>query len=154
MLQINVDKIPDEGLTINHSLEASEIDLLDKNFKATTPLRIKGVVMKAAAALEVQLEVKATYEFICGRCLDPVQQERTDPLKFYVEIDPTVEFVNLGEDIRQELLVGLAWIDVCQMDDKGICPICGIDGSKIEPKVKKGIRIVSQDDSSDYGIRI
>jgi uncharacterized protein len=45
--------------------------------------------------------------------------------KFDFEIDPENEFIDLGEEIRQEIIMANPPRVLCGKDCKGICPKCG-----------------------------
>lgn len=132
MIKIFLRDIPDLGLNLNQTVKANEIGLSDDSFKCLTPLQIKARIEKAIDAILVKAQVEAEYEVPCARCLEPIRAERCDQYDLYFEITPETEFIDLSEDLRQELVITLTEISLCQPDCRGICPGCGINLNKNE----------------------
>lgn len=126
-MKIFIRDIPGAGLSIEKTVTREEIGLDEDIFKCLTPLRISAQIDKAGDAVLVKAEIKARYEFTCARCLEPVQQDRTDTFDLYFEIIPEVEFILLWEELRQELLLALTPIVLCREDCRGLCPDCGLN---------------------------
>lgn len=92
-------------------------------------------------------EVTAIFELECRRCLRRFQQTVTatinepcalreiDQLEAYMvatdepEALPILEgqLINLGELVRQNLVVALPARPLCKLDCRGLCPYCGKD---------------------------
>jgi len=126
-MKIFLRDIPEEGLNIDKTFAGEDIGLSDAMFKCLTPLHLKARVERAQDAVLAKAEVEAGYEFSCGRCLEPVRQQRADQFDLYFEITPDTEFIDLTEDIRQELLIVLTGIMLCEEDCRGLCPHCGVN---------------------------
>lgn len=124
-MKVKIKEIPRDGLQINKTLKAEELGIVDEDLKVLTPLKMQGEVRRAQDAVIADVEVAAKYEFVCGRCLEPVVAERKDDFKVYIDIEPKTEIVDLGEEVRQEMLVTLSPIVLCKEDCKGLCPNCG-----------------------------
>ena len=129
-MKIFLKDLPEIGLNIDKKIEAKELGLSEENFKCNTPLEIKARIEKADDAVLAKVQVKGTYELSCARCLEPVVSKRTDQFDLYFEINPTTEFIDFGEDVRQEMIITLSAVILCQEDCKGICPDCGTNLNK------------------------
>ena len=136
-MKIKIKEIPREGLEIKEKVTAEEIDLSVMDLKVLAPLKVVGGIEKARGTISGQIEVAGKYEFLCARCLEPVTQQRKDEFDIHVETQPTDEFVDLGEEIRQELVVSLSPIVLCKDDCKGLCPSCGANLNNEKCKCKK-----------------
>lgn len=139
-MKIFLKDIPDEGLALESSLAAEEIGLAEPGFSCLTPLEIQAQFDKTDTELYMQIEVAATYQLNCARCLDPVRQERSDAFELIFDITPETEFVEWGEDVRQELLLRLLGVVRCREDCKGLCPTCGVNLNQEKCKCKKVTR--------------
>ncbi len=125
-MKVKINDIKGEPLELKQTVPASEIGLLDeKIFRCLTPLSIVARLEKINKAIIGEAVVKGKIEFLCARCLEPIEQERCGKLDLYFEIDPTIEYIDIGEDIRQELLIDFCSIALCRVDCKGICSGCG-----------------------------
>jgi len=130
MLKIFLRDIPDIGMNLDTTLACDEVSLKDDSFKCLSPLHIKARIEKADDAVLVKVQIDAAYEFNCARCLDALQRERSDRYDLYFEITPETEFIDLAEDIRQELVITLSGVMLCREDCRGLCPDCGVNLNK------------------------
>ncbi|MDP2654732.1 MAG: DUF177 domain-containing protein [Candidatus Omnitrophota bacterium] len=136
-MKVKVRDIPLDGLDLTETLKASEIGLEDKDIKCLGPLEISAHVEKAQDAVIASVGVKGHYEFTCLRCLDPVECRLSDNFDLYFDVDSTVEYVDLGEDLRQEMIVAYCAEVLCKDDCKGMCLTCGANLNHEECKCHK-----------------
>lgn len=142
-LRINISKIS-EGLH-HHSLETEAGDIgLDERFNR--PVRVKLTVEKTNRQLLLNAEAQSGGIFICDRCLDEFQREViSDYSVMYVQgskggemdeekevqyLAPDANMIDIGEDVRQFLLLALPLKMLCKEDCLGLCPICGTNRNK------------------------
>jgi len=71
---------------------------------------------------------------MCARCLEELYSTEERSYKFDFEIDPSMEYIDLGEEIRQEIIMANPAKILCGKDCKGICPDCGANLNKEECK--------------------
>ena len=136
-MRIKVRDIPSGGLMLRETVNASAIGLRPEDVKCLTPLAIEAQVEKAENAVIVHAAVQGSYELVCGRCLDPVVNEGTKDFDLYFETDKSTEFVDIGEELRQEIIVAFWANELCQEDCKGLCPNCGANLNREKCKCKK-----------------
>ena len=127
MIKVFLRDIPDTGLRLHKSVEPQEIELADDGFRCLTPLRIDLRLDRADDAVTAEGHVQAKYQLTCARCLESIEQERDDRIDLSFELEPDTEFINVGEDIRQELILALTGIIRCREDCRGICAGCGVN---------------------------
>ena len=108
------------------------------NFSLSEPVRVTGLMTAAGSgsfywrgALETAAEVS------CRRCLAPAavrldvpvsvlfteDQEADDPSVYL--IPPRAKTIDLGEAIREELILAMPDYVLCREDCAGLCPQCG-----------------------------
>jgi uncharacterized protein len=136
-VKIKVRDIPRDGLTIRETVNAKEIGLTPEDLKCLSPLAIAAQVEKAENAVIVHAEVEGSFELECGRCLDPIVEKSVKDFEMYFETDPSVEFVDLGEELRQEMILAFWGKEVCKEDCKGLCPNCGANLNREKCKCAK-----------------
>ncbi|MBI4417285.1 MAG: DUF177 domain-containing protein [Ignavibacteriales bacterium] len=95
----------------------------------------------------LQAEARAAGEFVCDRCLDQFRMDVTsrhsivyiqgaeppdDLAEFeevqYLPLDSNM--IDLGEDVRQFLILSLPLKMLCREDCAGLCPVCGTNRNK------------------------
>lgn len=132
-MKIRIKDIPDAGLAFQKTIHASEIDLSDDDFKVVTPISIDAMINRAEDVVIAKVEVSGKYAFTCSRCLEGIEEERRDRFDLYFDIEPKQESVDIGEDIRQEmLLIFTSAVVLCRTDCKGICVQCGVNLNREE----------------------
>lgn len=151
-LRIEVGRLPPEGLAIRKRLHE---DLI---IDGADPLRLgPGGLLDCHVdrgdenSVHVQGALTAMIPLQCGRCLAPfaldvaqrldlffLPQQGGDEVEDEVELterDLVVSFykdgmIDLGEIVREQLLLALPMRRVCREDCAGLCPTCGVDRNK------------------------
>lgn len=136
-MKIKVKDIPSDGLTIRETVNGSVIGLKPEDVKCLSPLSIQADVQKAENAVIVHAGVQGTYATSCLRCLDPIVSERDDEFDLYFETDPATEYVDVGEELRQEMILEFSMSELCEEDCKGLCPDCGANLNREDCKCEK-----------------
>lgn len=126
-MKIRVKDIPLDGLVIQKTIPPEAIDLAPGDIPCVTPLTLDGLVEKAGSEILAEVQVSADYQFECSRCLTPVRLERVDSLQIAIDIDPDTLVVDLGDEIRQELITRVPIAVQCRPDCKGLCMTCGVN---------------------------
>ncbi len=137
-MKIKVRDIPKKDeLILDKMVNATEIGLLEKDIKVLSPLTIHAQLQRSENSVTGTTLVKGKYEYECARCLEPVLKEQSDEIDVYFEVDPTTEFVDLGDEIRQEIIIAFSTVILCKQDCKGICPRCGANLNLEECRCRK-----------------
>ena len=137
VLRLNISKLS-EG-THHHSLIATPEEVgLDSRF--TKELQIEATLEKTSRQLYMRVEVKTGGVFTCDRCLEEFQQDVSSGygVMFVTDqdgvggdgeevqvISPDSTHVDLAEDVRQFVILGLPQKMLCREDCAGLCPTCG-----------------------------
>ena len=136
-MKVYIKNIPPSGLDLSETLESAALDFNDADVRCLTPLVVNAKVQRAGDEVLVKVTVQARYAFSCGRCLEPFEQERTDQFDLVFDIDPTTEFIDFNEDIREEIIIVLANVIDCREECKGLCSNCGVNLNKETCKCEK-----------------
>jgi uncharacterized protein len=124
-MKIKVREIVSGGLEYEDQVKPGDIGLTEEFIDLEKPLRIKGRLERVNEFVLVNLDVIYTADIVCARCLEVKHGEVTGHYEFDIEFKPGDEFINLGERIREEVLLGHPTRTLCREDCKGICPDCG-----------------------------
>jgi len=144
-LSINISKLS-EGVH-HHSLSANPDEIgLDGRFQTT--VHVEATVEKTSRQLLVQSTLHCTGTFTCDRCLDefsrdidagfsivyvqgqPAPGENAEDQPEVQYLSPDTNIIDLGEDVRQYILLALPLKMLCKKDCAGLCPVCGINRNK------------------------
>jgi uncharacterized protein len=137
VLRINISKLS-EG-THHHSLKATPDEVgLDSRF--TKELQIEATLQKTSRQLYMRVEIKTGGVFTCDRCLEEFQQDLSSGYGvMFVSEQDSVEgdgeevqvlstdstHVDLADDVRQFVVLGLPQKMLCREECAGLCPTCG-----------------------------
>ncbi len=130
MIKIAVRDIKSKGLDIDQTIPKEGIGLSDEEIDLRSPLQVKARLERVNDAVVAQTQVKAEFGYLCARCLEELHSEQTRDYVFDFEITPGMEFIDLGEEIRQELIIDNPARVLCAEGCKGICPKCGANLNK------------------------
>ncbi len=150
MLLIDIPRIPPEGLDLDEALDPVALQL---DGEAELALRTGGrlqahVEVVDLTTLHVRGRMDATLDVDCARCLEryavavgqeldlfylPAAAGQADAQEEEVELsdrDVVVGYyegdrLDLGEVLREQVLLGLPLKPLCREDCQGLCPGCG-----------------------------
>ena len=134
MIKISVRDITSNGLDIDQSIPKEGIGLSSEEVDIKSLLNVKAHLEKVDNFVVADARIKAEFGYMCARCLEELSSTEERSYKFDFEIDPTMEYVDLGEEIRQEIIMANPAKVLCSKDCKGICPKCGINLNKEQCK--------------------
>ena len=129
-MKITLKDITDEGLEFMEVVKAENIGLLEEDLKCLSPLTIRVTAARVENTILVKTEVQGKYAFFCARCLEPIEYSNHQIFDFDYLVGKGREFIELDEDIRQEMIISIPARVLCQEDCKGICVRCGINLNK------------------------
>ena len=124
-MKVKVRGIPKDGLHLEKSIEPIEIGLTEEEMTCLEPLSVAIDLERIENTVVAEVGVTTKVSFSCSRCLEEFEKETVGEYKFEYEVNERTEFVDLGEDIRQEMLINLPVKILCRDDCKGICLHCG-----------------------------
>ena len=127
MIKISVRDIPSNGLDIDQSIPKEGIGLSSEEADIRSLLNVKARLEKVNNFIIANTRIKAQFGYMCARCLEELSSTQELSYKFDFEIDPTSEYIDLGEEIRQEIILANPSKVLCSKDCKGICPKCGVN---------------------------
>ncbi|MBI5754496.1 DUF177 domain-containing protein [Candidatus Peregrinibacteria bacterium] len=124
-----------------------EIPLEFENVPLSSNISGKVEIMKIEEGFNAKItEVKTTLELVCHKCLKKISQDVNVDMaerQFLMERPAEVRdendlylvhkkdlTIDLGEFLRQEIILHFPLIPVCSKSCKGLCSVCGKDRNK------------------------
>jgi uncharacterized protein len=143
-LRINISKLSDGSHQYSLSAEPAEIGL-DERFDRK--VMVEAEVERANRQMVLRAESHSGGVFTCDRCLDEFPREvhsefsilyvqGGDPPEGHEEdhevqyLPADVNIIDLGEDVRQFLILSLPLKMLCRENCAGLCPVCGANRNK------------------------
>ncbi len=118
-----------EGATENfqESLVPSQFDLDTTEVKYKGNINISTDAKKEMMVVSTKTHLNATAEFICSRCLKEFERVVEKNFAIQYPLDKSEQFIDIWQDIRQEVILSYPVKFLCKPDCRGICPGCGQD---------------------------
>ncbi|MDP8264706.1 MAG: DUF177 domain-containing protein [Candidatus Aceula lacicola] len=126
-MKIAIKDIPPIGLQVDGFLEKEDFTFDDEDIKCLAPVFVNAHLECIGNVVSAKASAKANFSVLCGRCLRSFEKEIVKELAFYYDLDECQKHIELGEDVRQEILLDLPYKVLCSDDCKGVCLVCGID---------------------------
>ncbi len=127
MIRISLRDIPSTGLAINQTIPKEGIGMSDEEVDISSPLVVSAQLRRVESTVFAKAHVEADFGFLCARCLETVHEHQSRDYDFTFDLEPNDEYVDLGEEIRQEIIVENPTRILCKEDCKGICAGCGVN---------------------------
>jgi len=134
MIKIAVRDIPSQGLDIDQKIPKEGIGLTSEEVDIRSVLNIKAHLEKVDNFIVADTRIKGEFGFLCSRCLEELSCMQELFYKFDFELEPALEYIDLGEEIRQEIIMANPARILCSKECKGICPKCGVNLNKEQCK--------------------
>lgn len=150
MLLIDISRLPPEGLDLDQGLDAAELHLEDESELVLQPGgRLKAhVELVDGTTVHLRGRLTGSLQLECGRCLErypaaadqeldlfylPRAGQRPEEQEEEVELSDREVVVgyydgdrlDLGEAVREQILLSLPLKRLCREACRGLCPSCG-----------------------------
>ena len=124
-MKIIISQVPVEGLLLEEEIKPLELDLETELIKFHSNLKIKAQVSRVISALIVKLNMRAVFAAACSRCLEEFEWEFNKDAQLSYPLDSSATFIDLGPDIREEVILEYPIKPLCKEDCQGLCQKCG-----------------------------
>jgi len=140
---IEVDKLPQEGLSVSREFEFASIDLVEEDTVFLAPPHAEVVIRRIGDDVMVKGRLTARLSFNCSRCLNPYEYpvsasfdlvflpEDLDAVKDELEEDD-IDCIyyrdgrlDLREIVLEQLNLSFPLKPLCSESCEGICAVCG-----------------------------
>ena len=137
-MKVYLKDVHPEGIELHDTMNADVIGVREEdNFKFTSVLDINAKFELIDNTLLANTKVHGDLSSICSRCLEEVHQDWKKNFLFDFPVDGNTDYIEIDEDVRQEVILNLPMRVLCKEDCKGICARCGMNLNKDECKCNK-----------------
>jgi len=137
MLNIAVRDISSVGAEVKGAIEEAGLDVRPEEIKSLMPLVIDGRAERIDNIISAKVRVKGRFRYVCGRCLETCEKDLDEKFDFHYTIDPEISYIDVGEDVREEVILGFPDKVLCDEECKGLCVHCGANLNNEKCKCKK-----------------
>ena len=141
-MKISVESIKETPITLEEDIDAKNWDMDSFDIHFVDKIHIKCDFSRVGKEILVKTEVKTRRIISCSRCLTEVGQEVTQRFDLYYNVAQLGEYLEVDEDIREEILLNFPLKVLCRKDCKGLCPGCGanLNYEECRCNLKKGVK--------------
>ena len=136
-MKVVIRDVTVKGLELFERLEAGAIGLSPEDLQCLSALTIKAKITRVEDTILANVQIQGRYSFSCARCLETLESSLSQEFDFDYTIEKGLESIDLGEDIRQEIILSSPAKFLCSDDCKGICPRCAVNLNKEQCQCKK-----------------
>ncbi len=127
-MKIIIKDIKPEGIELKEDIAVNDIGLTARDMlNFAGPVAVTAWVEKFENVVLARTSVKSRLTTSCFRCLKDMELPWQKEFILDYPITPKTEFLEMGEDIRQEIVLNMPLKLLCREDCKGICAGCGAD---------------------------
>lgn len=141
MLTLDLPRLGREGrLSVEAQVASDDPLWSESGLHFYGPLAVRFDAHEAGSGeIIVRGRIRGTLVDQCRRCLEPVERELDESVTLvYAPVDELAELggdvrqladdtteLDLGEAVREELVLGVDRYALCRPDCRGLCPVCG-----------------------------
>lgn len=137
MIKFPVKDVFSRAIEIDKTVPMEAIGLTSEEIDLRSPISVKARVERVDDQVIAHAKVKADFGYMCSRCLEDFHEVQELDYDFDFEVTPDLEYIDLGEEIRQEMILANPSRILCKDDCKGICLGCGVNLNVEKCKCKK-----------------
>ena len=124
-MKININQVLPEGLALEEEVNPATLDLDTDIVRFHRPIKVKAEVYKIADTVTVELLLDASMCMICSRCLNEFEADFIKRMQLNYPVNELEPLIDLGPDIREEIILNYPIKPLCNSNCKGLCPQCG-----------------------------
>lgn len=159
-MKLDISRLRRGAEAVNRQYEPEAFADLKDEYRVIGPTTVKGTARRdSGTAVMLTVRVESTLEMACSRCLEPfaipvdanvetrfvpagdLAKVTADTVKSG-EIEDDVEdhdlglaeyrdeTIDLGDVVREQFVLALPMKPLCQVDCKGLCPVCGVNRNR------------------------
>ncbi len=136
-MRIKLDKIKDVPIELSEDIDAKrwEMDSFDVKFIKNIHLDCRFI--RDGKKIIAECNVLTHRLIICSRCMEESEREVRESFKLSYPASSGNGYIEVDNDIRQEILLNFPMKVLCKPDCRGICPGCGANLNFEECRCKK-----------------
>lgn len=124
-MRISIYRIPQEGMKFSYDYNPKDLDLNSEGIEFKSNLHAQVTCYRISNAVTIEMKLGADREIKCSRCLEVVLQPFDKKINFSKIVSPKDSFIDLTQDLREELILDTLINPLCKPGCLGLCPKCG-----------------------------
>jgi uncharacterized protein len=158
VLRIEIDSIPEGASHIDLLEEATGLNVGEESgiVSFDSPLRLSLDATRSGGEIVLRGRAGVDVAFECARCLKTYKARLEAGINILcllgekpagdadgcregvIEVPANARFIDITDEVRSELMVGLPVKPLCDEACKGLCPVCGADLNETQCSCERG----------------
>jgi len=126
-MKIKVEKIKDKAIEIEEEIPVSSWELDSSDITFVNSILLKSKFFRAGGEIVAETLVTTHRDVVCSRCLRRSRQVVEQSFTKSYKDSEVGEYLEINDDIREDVLLNFPAQALCKRDCKGICSRCGVD---------------------------
>ena len=144
---VDLKELQDGKVSLDGTFGPGDLDFTSEGLTQSAPLVWNLAAERAGEEVRITGGLKATFALTCSRCLEPAQVDTGRSFELYFrqrdetlfDEDDEIELsdedtqtaffagteLQIGDILREQVLLALPMKALCAIDCKGLCPACG-----------------------------
>ena len=137
-MKVAVEKIKESPFELNEDIPAQKWEMDSDDIKFVDAIHIVSRFRKEFSNVIVETRITAKKDIVCSRCLESAHQILEQEVKRDYVLEELGEYLDIDDDIREEILLNFPMKVLCKSDCKGLCPNCGANLNSEQCKCNRG----------------
>jgi uncharacterized protein len=129
-IKIDITHIPSQGCIETIECQKSQLFLDSEEILSNRPIQVILQLKRGIGYIQVKGEIKVNLKLNCSRCLEDFTKDFSYNLDLNFPVREDQLFLDITEDLRQEIILNRPFKILCRPDCKGLCPVCGSNLNK------------------------
>jgi len=124
-MRILLKEITDQERLYNISYKLSDLNLSSNDVLSLKDINAIIKAKRYSDNLFVSVDYSSCLELKCARCLEKFEYNFKNNVELEYNISKDQEFVDITDDLRQEIIINYPQKPLCRKDCHGLCCVCG-----------------------------
>ncbi|MCM8792265.1 MAG: DUF177 domain-containing protein [Candidatus Omnitrophica bacterium] len=124
-MKVELSHITTDGICIEENLRPEGLGINTEEIKFILPLKAKAYLSRVRNVVLVEMELNSRFHTLCSRCLKDIELPLKRYLKLNYKVEEKQQYIDLDEDIREEIILSYPFKFLCNPHCRGLCPYCG-----------------------------
>ncbi len=126
-MRVEINRIGNDTLELTEDIEAEKWDMNREDLKFSGLIHLTSTFKKTVFGLDVNVLITTNNDISCSRCLKSTSKNFEYNFKKTYDLDKISDFLDIDEDMREEILLNSPMKILCTSSCKGLCQRCGAD---------------------------
>ncbi len=126
-MRVAVERVKDKAIELKEDIPAKVWDMDSFDVEFVDNIHIDCKFTKVNTEIIADADINFNRLITCSRCMEKVRQALSQKFKRSYNGSSLGEYLDIDNDIREEILLNFPMKVLCKADCKGVCSKCGVN---------------------------